>query len=89
MTGPSTISHMQFSELFTALLEYHNNTVVIRYGATLRNTDICCSPAFRQYSGVTITVHNALPILTRFSSRGTDLNKPTIGLRLGLLFSHS
>jgi len=63
---------MQFSELFTALLEHHNNTVVIHHGATFNDTDLCCSPAFRQYSGVIITVRN-------------DLSKPTIGLRTGLL----
>jgi len=61
--------------------------MVILHGAPLNDTDTCCSPAFRQYFEVIVNVHNALPILIRFSPRGTDLSKPTIGHRLGLLIS--
>jgi hypothetical protein len=63
---------MQFSELFTALHEHHANVVVIYHGATLNDKDICCSPAFKQYSGVIITAHD--PVLVR--SRGSDLDNP-------------
>jgi hypothetical protein len=64
---------MHFSDLFTSLHEHHINTLVIYHGATLDDTDICCSPVFKQHSKVIITVYNAKPILIR--NRGTDLSR--------------